>query len=89
MSDSFQNRNWVKYRLNHKWQQYAIKCNGKPIIYKCNGPSETLWTFLVTNGVRQEGILSPMSFNVFVDDVNIGLTNMKKGVILMDILLII
>ena len=35
--------------------------------------------FLVTNGVRKAGILSPLLFKVYVDDLSIGLTNMKIG----------
>ena len=35
--------------------------------------------FQVTNGVRQGGILSPMFFNVYVDDLSIALSTMNTG----------
>ena len=35
--------------------------------------------FQVTNGVRQDGILSPMLFNSYVNDLSIRLTNSGIG----------
>ena len=42
------------------------------------GPSLSK-SFNVCNGVRQGGILSPVLFNVYIDELSIGLTNLKIG----------
>lgn len=35
--------------------------------------------FSVSNGVRQGGILSPFLFNVYIDDLSVGLNNLRIG----------
>jgi len=49
-------------------QKYHVRWNGK-----------MSYGFLVSNGVRQGGILSPVFFNIYIHDLDVGLTSAKVG----------
>ena len=79
-------------RINH-WTLFEklikrnVPCHIVRIIvyWYCNQTFSVTWgsliseSFSVTNGVRQGGILSPIFFNVYMDDLSVTLKNSKLG----------
>ncbi len=48
----------------------------KPYVIRVSAVSDS---FFITDGVRQGGILSPLPFNVYVDDLSSSLSNTPTG----------